>query len=56
MRKLIEKLLRKPDPSADWTISRLRAIEDRQIGPRYPSGMFTLYNPHDEHVVEAKCA
>lgn len=44
MKKLIEMLFRKPDPSTDWTIVRMRALQDKQIGPRYPSGLFTIRN------------
>jgi hypothetical protein len=51
MRKLLESLLRKPDQSSDWTISRMRALEEQKIGPRYPTGLFTIYNPHDKSVV-----
>jgi hypothetical protein len=40
MRKLIEKLLQKSDPSQDWTIVRMRAAI-QQIGPRHQSGLFT---------------
>ena len=42
MRKLIELLFSKPDPSQDWTIVRMRAATSL-IGPRYPSGLFTKY-------------
>lgn len=31
------------DERADWTITRLRALRDGRIGPRYPTGLFTLY-------------
>ena len=43
MRKLIELLFSKPDPSQDWTIVRMRAATQGPIGPRYPSGLFTKY-------------
>ena len=45
MQRLLDALLRRPDPAADWTVNRLRAIEDKPIGPRYPTGMFTIYDP-----------
>jgi hypothetical protein len=45
MQRLLDALLRRPDPSADWTVNRLRAIEDKPTGPRYPTGMFTIYDP-----------
>ena len=41
------------DERADWTITRLRAIQDKPIGPRYPTGLFTLYDPRDERVSHA---
>ena len=41
------------DERADWTITRLRAIQDKSIGPRYPTGLFTLYDPRDERVSHA---
>ena len=52
MRALIEKLFRTADPAADWTINRLRAIQDKPIGPRYPTGMFTIFDPTNEAVSE----
>ena len=45
MRKLFDWLFQQPDQSQDWTIVRMRAILDRPIGPRYPTGMFIIHNP-----------
>ena len=42
VQKLIDRLFRKPDPSSDWVIVRMRAVT-QQIGPRYKSGLFTQY-------------
>jgi hypothetical protein len=54
MNRLLDILLKKADSDADWIITRLRAIEDKSIGPRFPSGQFTIYNPHDEGVIAEK--
>ena len=43
MKKLIAKLFEKRDESKDWAIVRMRAILDKPIGPRYPTGLFTVY-------------
>ncbi len=51
MKKLVDLFLRPKDESQDWTLFRLRALEDRRIGPRYPAGMFVLYDPHDPRVI-----
>jgi len=45
MKRIIELFLKPKDESRDWTISRMRALEDRKIGPLYPTGLFTQYNP-----------
>ena len=42
MKWLLKLLSGKVEP--DWTILRLRAIEDRPIGPRYPCGLFVIRN------------
>jgi hypothetical protein len=52
MNFLLDLLFGKNEESDDWTISRLRALEDKRIGPRFPTGMFSLYNPHDERVTQ----
>ena len=52
MQRLLDALLRRPDPSADWTVNRLRALEDKRIGPRFPTGLFTIYDPHNKAVAE----
>jgi hypothetical protein len=44
MKKLIDLLLKPKDSSVNWTITRLRAVLDNPIGPRYPTGLFAQYN------------
>jgi hypothetical protein len=45
MKRLIEIILKPKDTSTNWTIIRMRAVEDKPIGPRYPTGLFVQYNP-----------
>ena len=52
MRKLIARLFVKRDESQDWAILRMRALLDKPIGPRYPTGLFTIYDPHNTAVTE----
>lgn len=51
MNRILDILLAKKDPSKDWIVNRLRAVSDKPIGPRFPSGQFTIYNPHDTSVL-----
>jgi hypothetical protein len=51
---LFEFIFNQRDESKDWTITRLRALEERPIGPRYPTGLFTIYNPHNNAVGEGE--
>lgn len=52
MSKLLWKLFTKRDTSQDWAIVRMRALLDKPIGPRYPTGLFTIYDPHNTAVTE----
>ena len=45
MQKLIDLLFGKPDPTRDWNLTRMRALTPSPIGPRYPTGLFKVYNP-----------
>lgn len=45
MKKLFELIFSQRDESQDWTITRMRVQTSGQIGPRYPTGLFTIYNP-----------
>lgn len=47
MKRLIDLILKPKDASADWTITRMRAVESRPIGPRYPTGLFVQYNAEE---------
>ena len=52
MKKLIARLFTKRDESRDWAIVRMRALLDKPIGPRYPTGLFQIHDPHNMAVTE----
>ncbi len=43
MKKLFDLFMTQDDPN-DW-IARMRVLTQGPIGPRYPTGLFTIYNP-----------
>jgi hypothetical protein len=52
MGKLIARLFTKRDESKDWAIVRMRNLLDKPIGPRYPTGLFQIHDPHNTAVTE----
>jgi hypothetical protein len=52
MKKLIARMFKRQDESKDWAIVRMRNLLDKPIGPRYPTGLFQIYDPHNTAVTE----
>jgi hypothetical protein len=45
MKKLFELIFNQKDESEEWIITRMRRVTQSPIGPRYPTGLFRMYNP-----------